>query len=102
MFASNHAERPTTDDILRNGDDMNDPSPALQRLGAALDSGNRDAVMACFSPDATVDVLTGHKRMAFTGKTLGEAVERLLTGFDKIALTPNTRQMVGPQVVEEC
>ena len=80
---------------------MNDPSPALQRLGAALDSGNRDAVMACFSPDATVDVLTGHKRMAFTGKTLGEAVDKLLAGFDKITLTPNTRQVVGLQVVEE-
>jgi outer membrane protein OmpA-like peptidoglycan-associated protein len=101
MISSNHAARPTTDDILRNGDDMNDPSPALQRLGAALDSGNRDAVMACFSPDATVDVLTGHKRMAFTGKTLGEAVDKLLAGFDKITLTPNTRQVVGLQLVEE-
>jgi len=101
MIASNHAARPTTDDILRNGDDMNDPSPALQRLGAALDSGNRDAVMACFSPDAAVEVLTGHKRMAFTGKTLGEAVDKLLAGFDKITLTPNTRQVAGLQVVEE-
>jgi outer membrane protein OmpA-like peptidoglycan-associated protein len=101
MIASNYAARGSTDDILRNGDDMNDPSPALQRLGAALDSGNRDAVMACFSPDATVDVLTGHKRMAFTGKTLGEAVDTLLAGFDKITLTPNTRQVVGPQLVEE-
>ena len=80
---------------------MNDPSPALQRLGAALETGNRDAVMACFSPDASVDVLTGHKRMAFTGKTIAEAVDKLLAGFDKITLTPNTRQVVGPQVVEE-
>ena len=102
MFVANPAERPMADDILRSGDDMNDPSPALQRLGAALDSGNRDAVMACFSPDATVDLLTGHKRMAFTGKTLGEAVERLLAGFGGITLTPNTRQVVGSQVVEEC
>ena len=101
MFAANPAVRPTTDDILPNGDDMNDPSPALQRLGAALDSGNRDAVMACFSPGATVDVLTGHKRMTFTGKSLGGAVEKLLAGFDKITLTPSTRQVVGPQVVEE-
>lgn len=101
MIAANCAAGPTTDDILRNGDDMNNPSPALQRLGAALVSGNRDAVMACFSPDATVDVLTGHKRMAFTGKTLGEAVDKLLAGFDEISLTPNTRQVVGPQLVEE-
>jgi outer membrane protein OmpA-like peptidoglycan-associated protein len=101
MIATNRGARPTTDDILRNGDDMNDPSPALQRLGAALDSGNRDAVMACFSADATVDVLTGHKRMAFTGKTLAEAVDQLLAGFDKITLTPNTRQVAGLQVVEE-
>ncbi len=101
MIATNRAAGPPTDDILRNGDDMNDPSPALQRLGAALDSGNRDAVMACFSPDASVDVLTGHKRMAFTGKTLAEAVDKLLAGFDKITLTPNTRQVVGPQLVVE-
>jgi len=58
MFVANPAERPMADGILRSGDDMNDPSPALQRLGAALDSGNRDAVMACFSPDVTVDLLT--------------------------------------------
>gem|GEM_PF-6356415 len=49
-----------------------------------------------------MDLLTGHKRMAFTGKTLGEAVERLLAGFGGITLTPNTRQVVGSQVVEEC
>ena len=102
MFVANPAEPPMADDILLSGDDMNDPSPALQRLGAALDSGNRDAVMACFSPDSTVDLLTGHERMAFTGKTLGEAVERLLAGFGGITLTPNTRQVVGSQVVEEC
>ena len=101
MIATNRATGLAADDILRNGDDMNDPSPALQRLGAALETGNRDAVMACFSPDASVDVLTGHKRMAFTGKTLGEAVDKLLAGFDKISLTPNTRQVVGPQLVEE-
>jgi len=80
---------------------MNDPSPALQRLGAALDSGDRDAVMACFAPDATVDVLTGHKRIAFAGKSLVTAIDTLLSGFDDITLTPSTRQVSGSQVVEE-
>ena len=57
--------------------------------------------MACFSPDATVDILTGHKGMAFTGNGLGKAIDTLLAGFDDMTLTPNTRQLVGSQVVEE-
>ena len=80
---------------------MNDPSPALQRLSASLHSGDRNAVMACFSPEATVDILTGHKRMAFTGESLGKGIDTLLAGFDDMTLTPNTRQLVGSQVVEE-
>ena len=101
MFTGNPRTRLVTDDILRSGDDMNDPSPALQRLGAALDSGDRDAVMACFAPDATVDLVTGDKRMAFAGKGLGGALDTLLAGFDDITLTPSTRQTTGSQVVEE-
>ena len=101
MSAANPTTRPVRNDILRNGDDMNDANPALQRLGAALDSGDRGAVMACFAPDANVDVLTGHKRMAFTGKSLGKAIDTLWAGFDDITLTPSTRQVSGSQVVED-
>ena len=80
---------------------MNDPSPVLQRLGAALDSGDRDAIMACFAPDATVDLVTSDKRMAFAGNGLRGAIDKLLAGFDDITLTPSTRQTTGSQVVEE-
>jgi len=80
---------------------MNNLSPALQRLGAALDSGNRDAVMACFAPDATVDLVTGDKHTEFAGKRLGGAVDTLLAGFGDIKLTPSTRQTSGTQVVED-
>jgi outer membrane protein OmpA-like peptidoglycan-associated protein len=101
MFSGNAGTRPVTGDILRSGDDMNDPSPALQRLGAALDKGDRDAIMACFGPDASVDLVTGDKRVAFAGRGIGEALDTLLAGFDDITLTPSTRQTKGSQVVEE-
>jgi outer membrane protein OmpA-like peptidoglycan-associated protein len=101
MFTGNPGTRLVTDDILRSGDDMNDRSPALERLGAALDSGDRDAIMACFAPDASVDLVAGDKRMAFAGRGLGEALDTLLAGFDNITLTPSTRQTKGSQVVEE-
>ena len=80
---------------------MNNLSPALQRLGAALDSGSRDAVMACFAPDATVDLVTGDKHMEFAGKRLSGAVDTLLAGFGDLKLTPSTRQTSGSQVVED-
>lgn len=80
---------------------MNDSSAVLQRLGAALDSGDRDAVMACFAADATVHVMSGGKRTSFAGKAIRTALDPLLAGFDDIKLTPSTRQVTASQVVEE-
>ncbi len=80
---------------------MNDPSTALRRLSAALDAGDRDAVMACFTDDATVHVMSGDKRITFTGNDIRDAVDELLTGFDNIRMTPSTRLESNSQVVEE-
>ncbi|MEO6143603.1 MAG: OmpA family protein [Dermatophilaceae bacterium] len=80
---------------------MNDSSAVLQRLSAALDSGDRDAVMACFAADATVHVVSGGKRTSFAGSAIRTAVDPLLAGFDGIKLTPSTRQVTASQVVEE-
>ena len=80
---------------------MNDSSAVLKRLGAALDSGDRDAVMACFAADATVDVMSGGKRTSFTGRGIRKALDPLLVGFDDITLTPSTRKVTDSQVVEE-
>lgn len=80
---------------------MNDPSAALKRLGAALDSGDRDAVMACFAADATVYLLSGGKRTTFTGTDIREAIDTFLAGFDNLRLTPSTRQVSDSEVVEQ-
>lgn len=80
---------------------MNDSNAVLKRLGAALDSGDRDAVMACFAADAIVHVMSGGKRTSFTGKDIRKALDPLLAGFDDITLTPSTRKLTASQVVEE-
>lgn len=84
---------------------MNDPSAALQSLGAALSSGDRNAVMACFTADATLDLMfgeeRGEERITFTSMGVREAVERLLTGFDHIKLTPISRQVSASRIVQE-
>jgi outer membrane protein OmpA-like peptidoglycan-associated protein len=93
--------QPTRGDILGNGGEMNDPGPALKHLGAALDAGDREAVMACFAADATVDVIAGDKRMSFSSKGIRDAIDSLLTGFDRITFTPTTRLVSEARVVEE-
>ena len=80
---------------------MNDPGPALKRLGAALDVGDREAVMACFAADATLELIAGEKRLTFSSKGIRDAVDKLLAGFDNISLTPTTRLVSESRVVEE-
>ncbi len=80
---------------------MNDSSAVLKRLSAALDSGDRGDVMACFAADATLYLMSGGKRTSFTGKDIHKALDPLLTGFDDIKLTPSTRKVTDSQVVEE-
>jgi outer membrane protein OmpA-like peptidoglycan-associated protein len=80
---------------------MNDPSAALQRIGAALSSGDRDAVVACFAADATLEVMSNQERMAFTSTGIREAIDTLMAGFDDIKLTPTSRLMSESRVVQE-
>jgi len=80
---------------------MNDPSALLQHLGVALNSGDRDSVMACFATDATVDMISGEERTALTSTGIGEAIDMLLAGFDNIKLTPISRQVLASRVVQE-
>ena len=101
MFGANPTTRPVRGENLGAGDEMNDSSAVLKRLGAALDSGDRDAVMACFAADATVSVMSGGKQTTFTGNGIREALDPLLDGFDHIMLTPSTRKVTASQVVEE-
>jgi outer membrane protein OmpA-like peptidoglycan-associated protein len=82
-------------------DPLNDPSGALQRLGAALNSGDRDSVIACFAADATLSLLSGEERIAFTSTGIREAVDTLMAGFDNIKLTPISRQVLASRVVQE-
>lgn len=70
---------------------ISDPYAALERLGAALNAGDRDAVLACFAPDATVGVLSGGKRLTFTGRQIGDAVDAVLAGFGALRLKPISR-----------
>lgn len=100
-FAANPTTRAVTGGSLRKGDEMNDPSAALQHLRAALDVGDRDAVMACFAPDATLSVLSGKERIALTSGGIGKAVDTLIVGFDNIKLTPISRQVSESQIVQE-
>ena len=81
---------------------MNDPSAALQRLGAALDSGDRHAVMACFAADATVHLTSGDRPVTFTSNGIREAIDALMSGFDDIKLKPNTRQVSASRIVQDC
>lgn len=80
---------------------MNDPSAALQRLGAALGSGDRDAVMACFAADASVHVMSGQKEMTFTSKGIRQAVDALMGGFENIRLTSSTQHVSAARIVQE-
>ena len=80
---------------------MNDPSEALKRLGAALCSGDRDAVLACFAPGATLSVMSREERFPFTGPEIREAIDLLMSGFDDIKLTPTSRQLSASRVVQE-
>jgi outer membrane protein OmpA-like peptidoglycan-associated protein len=80
---------------------MNDASGALQRLGAALSSGDRDFVMACFAADAVVEVVSDEELIAFTGDGIREAIDMLLVGFDHLKLTPTARQVSASRVVQE-
>ena len=80
---------------------MNDPSAALQCLGAALDSGDRDAVLACFAPGATLSVMSREERFPFTGPEIREAIDLLMSGFDDIKVTATTRQVTASRVVQE-
>ena len=80
---------------------MNDPSATLQRLGAALNLGDRDAVMACFAADASLSLMSGEERIAFTSTGIREAIETLLAGFDNIKLTPTSRLVSASRVVQE-
>jgi len=80
---------------------MNDPSAALLRLGDALSSGDRDAVLACFAEDADLDLMSDDKRVAVTSEGIGEAVDTLLAGFDHIKLTPISRDVSTSRIVQE-
>ena len=80
---------------------MNDPSAALQCLGTALDSGDRDAVLACFAPGATLSVVSREERFPFTGPEIREAIDLLMSGFDDIKVTATTRQVTASRVVQE-
>ena len=80
---------------------MNDSSGALQRLGEALSSGDRDAVMTCFVADATLDLVSGEERILLTSTGIRDAVDTLLAGFDHIKLTPISRQLSTSRVVQE-
>ena len=80
---------------------MNDPSAALQRLSDALNAGDPDAVMACFAPDATVELMSGEERIVFNGIGIRGAVDSLLAGFDGVRLTAISRQISASEVVEE-
>ena len=80
---------------------MNDSSGALQRLGEALSSGDRDAVMTCFVADATLDLISGEERILLTSTGIRDAVDTLLAGFDHIKLTPISRQLSTSRVVQE-
>ena len=100
-FSVNPHARPVFADTLGAGDEMNSPNTALQRLGVALDSGDRDAVMSCFAADATLSVMSGEERITYTSKGIREAVDTLMAGFDEIKLTPISQLMSPSRVVQE-
>jgi outer membrane protein OmpA-like peptidoglycan-associated protein len=80
---------------------MNDPRGTLERFGAAVQAGDREAVMSCFAPDATLGLTIGNDRFTLTGSEIGEALDALLTGFDNLRLTPTSRRVSKERVVEE-
>lgn len=80
---------------------MNDPRGTLEQFGTALQAGDREAVMSCFAPDATLGLTTGNDRFTLTGSEIGEAMDALLTGFDDLRLTPTSRRVSKERVVEE-
>jgi outer membrane protein OmpA-like peptidoglycan-associated protein len=80
---------------------MNDPRGTLEQLGAALQAGDRDAVMSCFAADATVWVRSGEDRITFSGAGIVEALDALLTGFTDLRLKPTSRVVSNRRVVEE-
>ena len=80
---------------------MNDPGVALQRIGAALCAGDRDAVMACFAVDSILEVGSGTDRRVFTNQGIGDAIDALLAGFEDLRLKPSSRRVSPSRVVEE-
>jgi len=80
---------------------MNDPGVALQRIGAALCAGDRDAVMACLAVDSILEVGSGTDRRVFTNQGIGDAIDALLAGFEDLRLTPSSRRVSPSRVVEE-
>lgn len=82
-------------------DQHSDPQDVLERVGAALHAGDRDAVMSCFAADATLTLLSGEDRVTITGPGIGEAVGTLLTGFSDLRLTPTSRHLMTAGSVEE-
>lgn len=87
------------------GDQMRDQHSDLQnvleRVGAALQTGDRDAVMSCFAADAILTLLSGEDRVTITGSGIADAVNTLLTGFGDLKLTPTSRHLMTAGSVEE-
>jgi len=80
---------------------MNEPHGTLEQIGAALQAGDRDAVMSCFDADATVCLISGEHRITLKGAGISDAVDALLTGFADLRLKPTSRRISKDRVVEE-
>jgi outer membrane protein OmpA-like peptidoglycan-associated protein len=80
---------------------MNEAHGTLEQFGAALQAGDRDAVMSCFDADATVCLISGEDRITFRGTGILDAVDALLTGFANLRLKPTSRRVSKDRVVEE-
>jgi len=93
----------TSLEVMRLGSDeaMNEPRGALEQFGAALQAGDRDAVMSCFGADATVCLISGEHRITLRGAGILDAVDALLTGFADLRLKPTSRRISRDRVIEE-
>jgi OOP family OmpA-OmpF porin len=80
---------------------MNEPHGTFEQFGAALQAGDRDAVMSCFDADATVCLITGEHQITLRGAEILDAVDALLTGFTDLRLKPTSRRVSKDRVVEE-